>query len=182
MSTSVADLFNQYEQNKTDDKVDKPQIPDGKYEAVITSTSLKSASTGNRGVTVKVTLSEGAYKGTQLWGTVWYGAEGDSDALQKFFRLATQLGLSGEFFKSNPTWDQIALALKDRPCNVTTSTETYNGVTSSKVNWVNKPTKTAVVTVPAAVPSQPEVQFTTAATDETVEATPAVSPSLRPTI
>lgn len=87
-------------------------IPDGDYDFVVTKTEAKQTQNGKTMYVLENTVSGGPHNGRKVWARLIVSPE-NPNALGYFFRDMAALGLSTEFFQSNPTDQQITSSLQN---------------------------------------------------------------------
>lgn len=88
-------------------------IPDGDYDLLVTEASVSLTQNQKTMYTIETTIQGGPSNSRKVWDRLVVSPE-NGRAMQFFFKKMAALGLPLEFFKSQPSDDQIVNALKGR--------------------------------------------------------------------
>lgn len=111
---------------------DYAPIPDNNYDFVITKAEAAKTKAGKDMYKTQNTVESGPHKGRIVFDQFVVSPE-SPQALAIFFRQMNVLGLTKEFFKTQPTDDQIAEALKGRRFIGKVGTRNWNGTDSNEI-------------------------------------------------
>lgn len=101
-------------------------VPDGDYDLLVTEAIFKPSKQGKKMWNTKNRIEGGPHNGRVVWDNLVVTAD-NPNALMFFFRKMAALGLSRDFFQSNPSDMQVAESLKGKRFRATLATRTYNG-------------------------------------------------------
>lgn len=113
-------------------------LPAGEYDVRVDSAEAGSSSTGKTMFKCKFTVVGGPLAGRPVWNNFVLSPE-NPNALSFFFQHMGALGLSRDFFASNPTAEATAQALVGRECRLKLSQREWNGSTRNNVDTVMPP-------------------------------------------
>lgn len=117
-------------------------LPNDEYEVVVTDAKAKVASTGRNMIETKYRVENGPYKGRTIFNNFVIVTD-NTTAKSIFFRNMAAMGLKTEFFRNNPSLEDVADALVERRCRVRVSTRTYGGQERNQVDAVFPPSSGA---------------------------------------
>jgi hypothetical protein len=137
----------------------KPLDP-GEYDFRITASELKKSQSGKTGFNISAEVEGGPYANKKLFNTFWVSPDSPT-AMGIFFRQFAALGLDGEYFRKEPTDEQIVADLVGRRFHGVVKHRDYNGqpqadlanVTPARGPAPVNVAKPAVEGVPANVPT-----------------------------
>lgn len=106
--------------------------------AKVATAEAGKTSTGKDRIRVRFTLDGGPYSGKSVFNDFTISPD-SGVALKFFFRDMASLGLTQEWFATNPAVTQVAAALVGRPCLLDVIVDNYNGDDRNKVSRVYPP-------------------------------------------
>lgn len=112
-------------------------VPVGVYPVEIIKAEAKQASTGREMINVQLRIVDGPSKGRMLFNNFVWVPENDK-AVQMFFVNMREFGLGKEYFRGNPTFEQLANELLNRRVMVEIEHTEYNGSTREQVKRIKK--------------------------------------------
>lgn len=150
MSIDWADL------RKTADDGGFTVLPNGEYDVFVNSANGGKTSTGKDRVRVTFKVENGPHANAPVTNDFVITPD-NANAMSIFFRNMAVLGLSSEFFTSNPraSIESVAdaVAKKRARCRLKLSTRTWNNAERNNVDALLPPMPgTATAAAPAAVP------------------------------
>ena len=98
----------------------------GTYDAVIQKAEAVRTATGKTMFKLTWSITQGPFTNRKVWSNQVVSPE-SPPALSIFFRHMAALGLDATFFGTNPSPDQVAAALVNRPAQITVSQREYQG-------------------------------------------------------
>lgn len=101
-------------------------LPQGEYDLKVQSVEVKTTQTGKTMFSVKAEVQSGQYAKRLLWDNLVVSPD-SAGAMGFFFRKMRALGLDDRFFGQNPSNDQIAAAMANRPFKGRVKQTTYAG-------------------------------------------------------
>ena len=101
-------------------------LPNGDYDFEVTTSNVKTASTGKTMYVIKAQVTDGPNAKKSCWHN-FVVSKDSPEAMQIFFRNMDALGLSRDFWRTNPSDDDVVKALKGRRFRGTTKLRTYQG-------------------------------------------------------
>ena len=163
----------------------------GTYDAVIQKAEAVRTATGKTMFKLTWSITQGPFTNRKVWSNQVVSPE-SPPALSIFFRHMAALGLDATFFGTNPSPDQVAAALVNRPAQITVSQREYQGqlrndVTDIKQGAGGGGVMSAMFKPPAAQPAaQPpaaqQPQPVPSASDSTQQPAPQIpQPTSDPT-
>jgi hypothetical protein len=126
-------------------------VPAAVYDVAVEKAEAKQSNSGKDMIAVTFKITAGPYTGKPVF-TQFVLSPDNPTALNFFFRHLAALGITKEFFTTNPRMDQIAVALVNRPGRVKVSIKEYNGLDRNQVDQVFPPPPG---TTPAPLPTGP---------------------------
>lgn len=128
-------------------------VPDGDYSTICVQASAVQSSNGKPMLKTKWRITEGPHKDKPVWTQFVISAE-NAVALRIFFQHMTALGLTQDYFATNPAMADVAKALENRVCVMTIGTRTWQGSDRNEVNSV-RPVDPSTPLPPGAVTGAP---------------------------
>ena len=113
-------------------------LPVADYEFVITETKYKPTSTGKDMFTIKAVVESGPNKNKAVWQNFVVSPESQA-AMEVFFRQMNVLGLGKDFWRRNPSNDDIIAGLKGRRFVGGVVISPYNGVDRNEIKAIKPP-------------------------------------------
>ena len=101
-------------------------LPDGDYDFKIVEATASQSSSGKTMFKIKAQVQGGAFNSRLVWDNLVVSPE-NPNALGFFFRKMSALGLTSEFFNTNPTNAQIEQALQNRSFRGKIGSRTWQG-------------------------------------------------------
>ena len=111
----------------------------GTYEAVIQKAEAVRTATGKTMFKLTWSITQGPFTNRKVWSNQVISPE-SPPALSIFFRHMAALGLDATFFGANPSPDQVAAALVNRPAQITVSQREYQGQLRNDVTDIKQGT------------------------------------------
>lgn len=111
----------------------------GTYEAVIKKAEAVRTATGKTMFKLTWSITQGPFTNRKVWSNQVISPE-SPPALGIFFRHMAALGLDATFFGANPSPDQVAAALVNRPAQITVSQREYQGQLRNDVTDIKQGT------------------------------------------
>jgi hypothetical protein len=128
-------------------------LPKGDYELKVIEAKATTTQTGKTMFKLTTEVQGGPHANRRVWDNLVISPE-NPKALNMFFMKAGVLGLTREYFKSNPTNAAIEAALMNRAFRGSVGTRTYNGNISNGIAQYHKDeTATAASATPFAPPA-----------------------------
>lgn len=112
-------------------------VPVGVYPVEVIKAEAKQASTGREMINVQLRIIDGPSKGRMLFNNFVWVPENDK-AVQMFFVNMREFGLGKEYFRANPTFEQLANEMLNRRVMVEIEHTEYNGNTREQVKRIKK--------------------------------------------
>ncbi len=112
-------------------------VPVGVYPVEVIKAEAKQASTGREMINVQLRIVDGPSKGRMLFNNFVWVPENDK-AVQMFFVNMREFGLGKEYFRTNPTFEQLANEMLNRRVMVEIEHTEYNGNTREQVKRIKK--------------------------------------------
>lgn len=112
-------------------------VPVGVYPVEVIKAEAKQASTGREMINVQLRIIDGPSKGRMLFNNFVWVPENDK-AVQMFFVNMREFGLGKEYFRTNPTFEQLANEMLNRRVMVEIEHTEYNGNTREQVKRIKK--------------------------------------------
>lgn len=112
-------------------------VPVGVYPVEVIKAEAKQASTGREMISVQLRIVDGPSKGRMLFNNFVWVPENDK-AVQMFFVNMREFGLGKEYFRTNPTFEQLANEMLNRRVMVEIEHTEYNGNTREQVKRIKK--------------------------------------------
>jgi len=165
---------------------DYAPIPQGDYDVKIVETEATKSSTDKPMWKITAQVLNGPHEGRKLWTQQTLSMD-NPDALNVFFRQMAAAGLTGEFFKTKPSNQQIADALMGRQFRAKVTIREWQGVNRNNIKQWNPMGRAGVpaggappppgAAMPSSAPPPPPPPGASAAPPPPPPA-PAPSPSL----
>lgn len=161
-------------------------LPNGDYDIQVTKSEASKSSGGKTMFKLTLNVVAGPHVNRKLWTNLTVSPE-NPNALGIFFSQMAAFGLSGDFFKSNPSPEQVASALDGKYARVTAAQREWpkgsgqirNDVTSIKAAVIaGGQGAIPGVGAPAAAPAPTPVAAAPAPAP--VQAAPAPAPVAQP--
>lgn len=131
-------------------------LAEGTYDFKITAAEHRRSQSQKDGYNITAEVESGPHKGRKVFNTFWVSPDSPI-AMGIFFRQFTALGLDKNFFKSEPSDEQIVAGLQGKRFRGTISIREWNGKKQNEVKNVDPPVGPAPASVgpaaPAAVPT-----------------------------
>jgi hypothetical protein len=126
-------------------------LPDGDYDLTVIEATAKSSQSGKTMFALKAQVQSGAHAKRLVWDNLVVSPE-NANALGMFFRKMAALGLTREFFASNPSNAQIEQAMKGRSFRASIGSRTWQGQKKNEIKmyYVSTPGVAATAAAPAA--------------------------------
>ena len=112
-------------------------VPVGVYPVEVIKAEAKQASTGREMINVQLRIVDGPSKGRMHFNNFVWVPENDK-AVQMFFVNMREFGLDKEYFRTNPTFEQLANEMLNRRVMVEIEHTEYNGNTREQVKRIKK--------------------------------------------
>ena len=112
-------------------------VPVGVYPMEVIKSEAKQASTGREMINVQLRIIEGPSKGRMIFNNFVWAPENDK-AVQMFFVNMREFGIDKEYFRNNPTFEQLANEMLNRRALIEIEHEEYQGTTRERVRRVKK--------------------------------------------
>ena len=113
-------------------------VPDGDYNVKIIAADATKASTGALMFKVKVEITDGPNIKRRIPTNLVVSTDNPM-ALAIFFRNMENVGLDANFFAQNPTPEQVASAMLNRPARVKVGHKAWQGVDRNEVQgWLTQ--------------------------------------------
>lgn len=113
-------------------------VPAGPYDVIVDSASVKAATNGKNMIACKFKIESGPAAGRVVYNQFVISPDNEN-ALAFFFRHMSALGLTDEYFSSNPTLERVAADLIGRRCVVQVSIRQWQGTDRNQVDAVAPP-------------------------------------------
>lgn len=152
-------------------------LPDGAYNAVVVEATAVTSSTGKPMIKTKLRVVDGPQKDKPIWTQFVISPESPV-ALRIFFQHMAAMGLTSDFFATQPSTDAVAKALLNRQAVLELGKRTWQGQDRNEVKSISAsptggPVAPGVVTgPPVAAPSTPSPVAPAATTPATGGAPP----------
>lgn len=111
-------------------------LPDGDYDVKVVEASHTLTAKGKTMFKVKLQVLTGPYANRFLWDNLVISPESQT-ALGIFFRQMKALGLDQEYFKRNPSNDQVVGSINGAAVRVKVSHRQYNGEDRNEIKQYN---------------------------------------------
>jgi hypothetical protein len=111
-------------------------LPDGDYDAKVVEASHTLTAKGKTMFKVKLQVLQGPYANRFLWDNLVISPE-SPQALGIFFRQMKGLGLDQEYFKKNPSNDQVAGSINGATVRVKVGNRPYLGEPRNEIKAYN---------------------------------------------
>ena len=115
----------------------------GPYEAIIQKADAVRTSTGKTMFKLTWSITQGPFTNRKVWSNQVISPE-SPPALGIFFRQMAALGLDNTFFAANPSPDQVAQALVNRPAQIVVAQREYQGQLRNDVTDIKQSSGGAV--------------------------------------
>lgn len=129
-------------------------LPASDYPFVIQGAEYKETSTGKDMYVIKAVVEDGPNKNRAVWHNFVVSPE-SAPAMEVFFRQMNVLGMGKDFWRSNPSNDQIINALKGRRFIGSVEVKAYNGVDRNNIKVIKAPKAAAGPSAPPPPPPPP---------------------------
>lgn len=126
-------------------------LPASDYPFVIQSAEYKPTSTGKDMFVIKAVVEDGPNKNRAVWHNFVVSPE-SAPAMEVFFRQMNVLGMGKDFWKRDPSNDQIINALKGRRFVGSVEVKPYNGVDRNNIKVIKAPKAAAGPSAPPPPP------------------------------
>ena len=161
-------------------------LPNGDYDIQVTKSEASKSSGGKTMFKLTLNVVAGPHTNRKLWTNLTVSPE-NPNALGIFFSQMAAFGLTADFFKSNPSPEQVAAALDGKYARVTAAQREWpkgsgqirNDVTSIKVAVIGGG-QGAIPQVGAAAPAPQPSPAPAPASQPTPQPSPAPAPSPAP--
>jgi hypothetical protein len=110
-------------------------VPAGDYDVVVDSASSKPTSSGKESIAVQFKVENGPHAGSSLFNQFVLSPE-NANALAFWFRHMAALGLTEQYFQSNPPLERVAADLIGRRCRVKASTRKWDNQDRNQIDAV----------------------------------------------
>lgn len=107
-------------------------LPESDYDMVVKSAKYKPSKTGKKMWEVVGKVESGPYVNRQVWTNLVVTPD-NPNALAMFFRKMGALGLTVDYFKTNPSDEAVATALTGRRFRAHVGQRKYNGETRNEI-------------------------------------------------
>ena len=154
-------------------------IPDGDYDLKVVEAPHSITGTGKTMFKLKAEVQTGAHAKRLLWDNLVISPE-NANAMGFFFRKMAALGLTREYFQSNPTNDQIASALKGRSFKAKVGSRVWNGDTKNELSTYYPATAGGTPQFQGAAATPPAAAPAPAAAPPAAPAAPPAAPAAPP--
>jgi len=131
--------FNWSDLQKAADDAGFTPVPDGPYDLEIAKATAKKTSGGKDQIEVQFKILSGPNEGRLVFNNFVISPE-SANALGFFFRDMAALGLTREYFASNPKVEAVATALQGRRCHAEIGHREWGGTTRNDVKKITPPT------------------------------------------
>jgi Protein of unknown function (DUF669) len=126
-------------------------LPVGDYPFVVQGAEYKPTSTGKDMFVIKAVVEDGPNKNRAVWHNFVVSPE-SAPAMEVFFRQMNVLGMGKDFWKRDPSNDQIINALKGRRFIGSVEVKPYNGVDRNNIKVIKAPKAAAGPSAPPPPP------------------------------
>lgn len=134
-------------------KTNYEPLPEGDYEFKVLEASATTASTGKLMFKLTNEVQGGPHASRRVWDQ-WVVTPDNETAMNIFFAKGAALGLSKDYWMSNPSPAQVEQALAGRTFRGKVAVRTYQGKTTNEIkNYY--PSATAASAAPAAPAAAP---------------------------
>lgn len=123
-------------------------LPPNDYDVQVTSAERTQTQNGKLMFKVKFNVLAGPYANRKIFNNFVVSPE-NPNAMAFFFRHMAALGLNSDYFKANPTPEQVASDLMNRQCRLKIKQRPYQGSMRNDVEAV-MPLNGGVMNVPGA--------------------------------
>lgn len=154
-------------------------VPAGTYDVIIDNAAAKPTNTGKQMVAVQFKVESGPYAGKVIFNQFVLSPE-NPNALAFFFRHMNAIGLSSEYFSTNPPLERVAADLTGRRCRVSVSIRRWNDTDRNNVDAVAPPLGGPAASPPPPPPGSAPAPSVTPAPSTSSSPAPAPAPPVPP--
>jgi hypothetical protein len=155
-------------------------LPESDYDLEIKDAKFKPTKTGKKMYEITCKVVGGAHNGRQVWDNLVVSPD-SPNALAFFFRKMAALGLTVDYFKTNPSDEAIVAALRGRRFRGHVGFRTYNGEKRNELQKYYPATGGGVPEMPGAgAPPAPAAAPPAPAAPPVAAAPPAPAPAPAP--
>ena len=130
-------------------------LPESNYDLEVVEATYKPSTTGKDMWKIQAKVLGGTYNNRRIFDQLVLSRE-NQVAVRIFFQSMAVLGLNRDYFRSNPSNEQIAVALKGRRFVGKVTQKTYQGDLQNELKRYVKPLPVeAVPGAPTAAPAAP---------------------------
>ena len=124
-------------------------LPPGEYNVIVSDAKTGTSQNGKARYTLVWQVTDGPLNGRKVFHDMYLSPE-SPQAMSIFFRQMGAIGLTAEFFRGEPSDEQIVSALKNRTARITLAHRQNNGRTYHDIKKIHEVRATAPATAAAA--------------------------------
>lgn len=110
-------------------------VPDGEYDIIVKETEAKKTGNGKDMIAAKLQITVGPHANRLIWNNFTISPE-SPNAMSYFFQHMGIFGMDRNFFAQNPSIEQVAQTMLNRPARIQVGTRQYQGQNRNEVKKI----------------------------------------------